>query len=109
MPVKKIVVVSMLLLSLAVYVSATCYVEFITEGLPMFFVGVPANVQIEVCCATAPYTFSLYSGTMPAGLSLSSAGVISGTPTTVTDDVIFVRATDALGCHTTSAFSIYVE
>ena len=106
---KRIIVVSLLLLSLAVYVTATCYVEFITESLPQFYVGVPANVQIEVCCATAPYTFSLYSGTMPAGLSLSSAGVISGTPTTVTDDVIFVRATDALGCHTTSAFAIRVD
>lgn len=106
---KKIVVVSMLVLSLAVYAAATCYVEFITESLPAFYVGVPANVQIEVCCASAPYTFTLYSGTMPAGLSLSSSGVISGTPTTVTDDVIFVRATDSLGCNTTSAFSIYVE
>ena len=109
MPVKKIVVVSMLLLSLAVYVSATCYVEFITESLPNFYVGVPANVQIEVCCGTPGYTFSLFSGTMPAGLSLSSAGVISGTPTTVTDDVIFVRVTDSLGCNTTSAFAIRVD
>ena len=106
---KKIVVVSMLLLSLAVYVSATCYVEFITESLPQFYVGVPANVQIQVCCGTPGYTFSLYSGTMPAGLSLSSAGVISGTPTAVTDDVIFVRATDSLGCNTTSAFAIRVD
>lgn len=106
---KKIAVVSLLLLSLAVYVSATCYVEFITESLPNFYVGVPANVQIEVCCGTPGYTFSLYSGTMPAGLSLSSAGVISGTPTTVTDDVIFVTATDSLGCHTTSAFAIRVD
>jgi len=31
--------------------------------------------------ATAPYTFSVTTGALPAGLTLSSAGVLSGTPT----------------------------
>lgn len=30
-----------------------------------------------------PYTFSLYNGALPPGLSLSAAGIISGTPTTL--------------------------
>lgn len=30
---------------------------------------------------TAPYQFSVISGTLPAGLTLTSAGVLSGTPT----------------------------
>mgnify|MGYP006204912001 CR=1 FL=1 len=30
---------------------------------------------------TAPYTYTLQSGALPVGLSLSSAGVLSGTPT----------------------------
>jgi hypothetical protein len=32
---------------------------------------------------TAPYTFSILAGALPAGLSLSSAGAVTGTPTTV--------------------------
>jgi len=44
---------------------------------------------------TAPYTFSLLNGTLPAGLSLSAAGVISGTPTGFGTSEFTVRVTDA--------------
>jgi hypothetical protein len=30
---------------------------------------------------TAPYTFSVTTGSLPPGMSLSTAGVLSGTPT----------------------------
>jgi len=43
-------------------------------------------------------TFSLNSGTLPAGLTLSSAGVLSGTPTQTGSFPITVKATDANGC-----------
>lgn len=32
---------------------------------------------------TPPYSWSVTSGTLPAGLTLSTAGILSGTPTTV--------------------------
>jgi hypothetical protein len=44
---------------------------------------------------TTPYTWSLSSGTLPAGLTLSAAGVISGTPTTPGTYTITVKVTDA--------------
>jgi hypothetical protein len=45
-----------------------------------------------------PVTFSLNSGTLPAGLTLSSGGVLSGTPTQIGSFPITVKATDANGC-----------
>ena len=40
------------------------------------------NTTLSATGGTAPYSWSLKSGTLPAGLSLSTSGVISGTPTT---------------------------
>jgi Putative Ig domain. len=48
-------------------------------------------------------TFSINSGTLPAGLTLSSAGVLSGTPTQTGPFSITVKATDANGCFGVSA------
>lgn len=50
---------------------------------------------------TAP-TFTLASGSLPTGLSLSSGGVISGTPTATGSYSFTVNATDANGVSTTS-------
>lgn len=45
---------------------------------------------------TAPFTFSMRSGNLPAGLTLDPAtGVISGTPTGVGTEAIRIRCTDA--------------
>ena len=50
--------------------------------------------DMTVVGGTAPYTFSVFSGTLPAGLSLStSTGVISGTPSAA-----YTAATVVLSC-----------
>ncbi|HXA16533.1 MAG TPA: putative Ig domain-containing protein [Thermoanaerobaculia bacterium] len=48
-------------------------------------------------------TFSINSGTLPAGLTLSSAGVLSGTPTVTGSFPITVKVTDGNGCTGVSA------
>src|SRR5581483_6042281 len=48
-------------------------------------------------------TFTLASGSLPAGLSLSTAGVLSGTPTVNGTFPITVLVTDSNGCTGTSA------
>jgi hypothetical protein len=55
-----------------------------------------------------PYKFTVKSGTLPAGLTLSTAGVLSGTPTTAGNYSFTVRVTDANGLwdETTSVVAI---
>lgn len=53
-----------------------------------------------------PYTYS--STTLPAGLSLSSAGVLSGTPSTIATTSVTVTVTDDLGATDNASFSIAV-
>jgi hypothetical protein len=57
--------------------------------------GAPYSQALALAGGTGPYTFSLLSGTLPAGLSLSAAGVISGTPTGFGISDFTVRVTDA--------------
>lgn len=57
--------------------------------------GYAYTQTISVSGGTAPYTFSLQSGSLPAGLTLSSTGVISGTPTTAGAVSFSVRVTDS--------------
>lgn len=44
---------------------------------------------------TAPYSYAVTAGTLPNGLSLSSTGVLSGTPTQAGDYPITITATDS--------------
>ncbi len=50
-------------------------------SLPNGSQGVPYNQALTGTGGTGPYTFSLGGGSLPTGMSISSAGVISGTPT----------------------------
>jgi hypothetical protein len=71
--------------------------------LPNGNVGTAYTQTVTASGGTAPYTWTVNSGTLPAGLSLSSAGVISGTPTTVGVSTFVVRAMDSYGCTGLSA------
>ncbi len=52
-------------------------------------------------------SYSLFSGSLPTGLSLNtSTGVISGTPTSSTDSIFIIRATDAGGSFVDRQFTI---
>jgi hypothetical protein len=56
-----------------------------------------------------PYTFSLLSGLLPAGLSLSSAGVLSGTPSVPGTSTLTVLATDTNGCSGNLQYSLTID
>ena len=56
------------------------------------------------------YTWSVTSGsTLPGGLTLSAAGVLSGKPTTVGDPSFSVTVTDSLSNTATAAFSMTIS
>ncbi len=58
---------------------------------------------------TAPYTFNLLSGTPPTGFSLSSGGVLSGTPGATGPFSFTVQATDASGCTGSLAYAVTIN
>ncbi|OWK47361.1 beta strand repeat-containing protein [Fimbriiglobus ruber] len=59
---------------------------------------------------TAPYTFAVTSGTLPAGLTLDpTTGVISGTPTTDETSNFQVTATDANGAAGSQSYALTVS
>jgi glutamine phosphoribosylpyrophosphate amidotransferase len=45
-------------------------------------IGIAYSQSLSASGGSTPYAWSTVSGTWPAGLTLSSAGVVSGTPTT---------------------------
>jgi hypothetical protein len=53
---------------------------------------------------SAPFVFTVVAGALPAGLALSSAGVLSGTPTTLGAVTFTVRSTDSAGCYGTRTY-----
>ena len=55
------------------------------------------STTITASGGTSPYTFSISAGALPAGLTLSSSGTLSGTPTAGGTFSFTVRATDASG------------
>lgn len=61
-------------------------------------VSVEQNSVDTTAGGTAPYTYEITSGTLPAGLSLNtSSGTISGTPTAPNSGTVTVTVTDSLG------------
>ncbi len=76
---------------------------------PAAQVAVPYNLPLSVSGGTAPYTYSLGSGTLPPGLTLNTTtGLISGTPTTQGGYAFTVKVTDANGQSDTRSASITV-
>jgi plastocyanin len=76
--------------------------------LPNVTQGVPANLTLTASGGAAPYVFAVTAGSVPAGLTLSPSGVLSGTPATAGSSTFTVRATDANGCFSEVAYALSV-
>lgn len=81
-------------------------------SLPAATVATAYNQTITASGGTAPYTYAVTAGSLPAGLTLSPAGVLSGTPTANGTSNVIITATDSsagAGPYTGSkAYSIAV-
>jgi len=81
-----------------------------TNSLPSWTVSVAYSQTLAVTGGTAPYTWTITSGTLPSGLSLSSSGVISGTPTTAGDPTsVTFQVTDSVSKTATKSMSITIN
>ncbi len=75
-------------------------------SLPSGTVGQAYNASLQAFGGTSPYTWSVASGTLPAGLTLASWGQISGTPTAAANSTVTFKVADSNGLSQTAAFSI---
>jgi hypothetical protein len=67
-----------------------------TSSLPGGTTGVAYSATLSATGGTTPYSWSVSSGSLPAGLSLGAAtGIISGTPTAAGSSTFTVRVTDS--------------
>jgi hypothetical protein len=76
--------------------------------LPDGTVGLNYSQTVTSLRGTAPVVYSLVAGALPAGLSFSSNGVLSGSPTTAGDFNFVVQATDAANLFADQSFALHV-
>ncbi|MCU1369887.1 MAG: Ig family protein [Ilumatobacteraceae bacterium] len=66
-----------------------------TTSLPAGVINTPYSVTLAAAGGSGALTWSLQAGTLPAGLTLSAAGVLSGTPTAGATATLTFKVTDA--------------
>ncbi|HEY4901826.1 MAG TPA: putative Ig domain-containing protein [Terriglobales bacterium] len=64
-------------------------------ALPTAVINVPYSATLTSTGGVGPFTWAMASGTLPPGLSISTAGVISGTPTVLGTTNFKVQVTDS--------------
>lgn len=81
-----------------------------TTSLPNATQNAAYGTTLAATGGTAPYTWSVASGALPAGLALAaSTGIISGTPTGSGTSSFTVKVSDAAAQATTQALSLTVN
>jgi large repetitive protein len=81
-----------------------------TTTVPAATAGTSYSASLVVSGGTRPFTWSVTSGTLPAGLSLSSSsGIISGIPTGAGSASVTFQVADATGVTASQAITITVN
>ncbi len=73
-----------------------------TTSLSQGQAAVAYSATLSATGGTAPYSWSVKSGALPAGLSLSTAGAISGTPTAAGASTFVAQVTDSKSASASS-------
>lgn len=79
-----------------------------TSSLPSGRVGTTYSAILQATGGTAPYSWSIVTGSLPAGLSLAASGAISGTPTTSGTSTFTVQVKDANNTASTKSLSLAI-
>lgn len=82
--------------------------DIVTTTLAAGTVGSAYRATLAASAGTAPYAWSLASGSLPAGLSLDSAGTLAGTPTLAGTANFTVRLTDSRGQADSQALALTI-
>jgi len=89
--------------------AATAPVSVTTTSLPNGTVGTAYSSSVSATGGTSPYTWTLSAGGLPAGLTLSGGGAISGTPTLAGASTFTLKVTDSAGGTSSQAYSVTVN
>lgn len=76
--------------------------------LPAGALNIPYSTTLGATGGTAPYSFSLASGSLPPGLNLSTGGVLSGSPTQAGTFQFTVGVVDSASISSSAAVSINI-
>ena len=76
--------------------------------LPNGTVGIAYSQTIVGSGGNAPYSFGVTAGALPAGVTLTAAGLLAGTPTTAGSSTFTIRGTDVDGCFAQRSFTIVI-
>jgi hypothetical protein len=80
--------------------------SFVTINLPDYDYNLAYNHPVVVSGGTGAQSFSVTGGSLPAGFSLSSTGVISGVSTQTANSNFTISVTDANTCITPYNFTL---
>jgi len=94
--------------SLSIVVSSASTVTISTSSLPQGRVGVGYSATLSASGGTAPYSWSMTSGSLAPGLSFSTSGAITGTPTKQGSFTFTVQVTDSLGATASKTFTLKI-
>src|SRR5271167_2276434 len=78
----------------------------LTNALPSAQTQDKYSTSVAAAGGTAPYTWTVKSGTLPTGLSLEATGVISGTPTQAGNAAFAVQVNDSSSPQQTATQSL---
>ncbi len=84
-------------------------IDLAPADLPEAEAGSPYNQTVTANGGSAPYRFSLSSGSLPPGLTLSQDGSFSGVPTTEGAYSFTIAATAANLCHASRDYTLIVR
>ncbi|WP_181883661.1 putative Ig domain-containing protein [Sphingorhabdus pulchriflava] len=83
----------------------TSSIVVLPASLSAMTAGTAFSEALTSSGGTGPYTYTVSTGALPTGLSLSSTGVISGTPTQRGSYSVGIRAQDSLGAFTVKGYT----
>jgi hypothetical protein len=94
-----------------VYLTITIYPALVisTTALPDTSVAMAYNQTIGATGGSGTYTFATTAGTLPTGLTLSTTGVLSGTPTAPGSYSFTVTEMDGTGATVSQNYSITIS
>jgi hypothetical protein len=83
-------------------------ISITTTSLPTATQNMAYSQQLEAT-GTPPFTWIVTAGTVPAGLTLTTSGLLQGTPTEVAAKTVTITVTDARGATAAREFVILVD